>query len=133
MMVLDDISKEATKKVYTTDAVCLISSAVVLTISLVLAFFKKQLPNVISAFVCFIGTCLYIVPLAQLSNISGRDTSTITNRIYFSILATVFIACAIFANIMSDENRAIRIKKKKAKYDARYRRLRADERIDEES
>lgn len=119
---------------YTGGGICLIASSAALLFSLLLSISRRTWMNVAAAVFCAAGTVLYIIPIAQLNSIPNskvpkQSIEVLTGRIYPAILATVFIACVIFANIMSDENRDKRRKRRDKAEAEKNRRLTDDEKI----
>ena len=119
---------------YESGGICLIVSSALLLIAVILAFSKRTPISIIAAVLCAVGTILYAIPIAQLNSIpdaqvAKQDIEVLTGRIYPAIIATIFIACAIFANIMSYDNRAKRAERKEKRILEKQRPLTDEEKI----
>lgn len=119
---------------YKSAGLCLIISVVMLLAALVAAFFRKGLFNILS--VCFniAGTLLYIYPIAVLNGIPNSvvprsSIEIITSRIYPTIIVTILLLTAVFADFFSYDRMVQREKKKSERDKERHRSLTDDEKI----
>ena len=113
---------------------CLILSVVMLLAALITAFFRKGLLNLLSLIFNIVGTILYIYPIAVLNGIPNSvvprsSVEIFTSRIYPTIIVTILLLTAVFADFFSYDRMAEREKKKIERDKERRRSLTDDEKI----
>lgn len=119
---------------YQTVGICLIVSSVMLIVSLIAAFFRKGILNLISLLLNIIGTLLYIYPIAVLNGIPNSSVprssiELLTSRIYPAVSVTILLLTAVFADYFSYDRAAKRAEKKMQKHKEQTRDLTDNEKI----
>ena len=112
----------------------LILSVVMLLIALIAAFFRKGAFNLISVIFNIAGTVLYIYPIAVLNGIPNHvvprsSIEIFTSRIYPTIIVTILLLTAVFADFFSYDRMAEREKKRREREKEKHRSLTDDEKI----
>lgn len=119
---------------YTQCGICLIVSTAVFAVSLTSAFFRNAIANIISVITNIAATACYIYPITILNGIPNEQIpkssiEILTSRIYPSVIVTIALAAAVFADIFSYERSVKRAEQRKAKTNEQTRSLRDDEKI----
>lgn len=112
----------------------LIISTVILFLALLFAFFRNIFTNILSVFFNVIGSICYIYAIAVLNGIPNaavpkEAVEILTSRIYPSIIVTVALATAVFADVMSYERSVKRAERKSKKLHEQNRSLTDEEKI----
>lgn len=119
---------------YKKAGLCLMLSTAALLISIVAAFFRKTPANIISVIFNIAGTLLYVYPIGILNGIpnnvvSAESIEKFTSRIYPSVIVTVLLGAAVFADFFSYDRISARSAKKEKKKAERSRALKDSEKI----
>ena len=119
---------------YTEIGRALIISVILLSLSLILAFFRNGYTNLGSVIFNIAGTFLYIYPIGVLNAIPNaqvpkESVEVLTSRIYPAISVTVLLALVIFADFFSYERSVKRSQRRQKKIQESTRALRDDEKI----
>mgnify|MGYP003294916952 CR=1 FL=1 len=119
---------------YTQCGTCLIISSAIFALSLISAFFSKTAANIISVITNIAATACYIYPISILNGIPNEQIpktsiEILTSRIYPSVLVTIALAAAVFADVFSYERSVQRAERRKCKINEQTRSLTDDEKI----
>lgn len=119
---------------YENCGICLLIAVGAFAAALTAAYFRKAAANIVSIVFNIAATLFYIYPLGILnaipnSQVPKASIEVLTSRIYPSVLVTVFLAVAVFADVFSYERSVKRAEKRQRRIEEKNRSLTDEEKI----
>lgn len=107
----------------------LFAAVIMFAAALTFAFFRKTAFNVLSLLFNAGATVCYVCTLGILNGIKNVNVDVLTSRVYPSVILTVLLAVAIFADILSYDRICSRAERKKQKESEKNCSLSDEEKI----
>lgn len=119
---------------YSNVGINLIVSTIILAFALLFTFFRKTVFNILSVIFNTLGSAFYIIAVSVLNGIPNtvipsESIEILTSRIYPSVIVTLALGIAVFADYLSPERSAKREEKKRIRQAEKDRALTDEEKI----